>query len=80
MSKEGLLKDDELLMDVAMRGIGVQMPDEFVLRLCMLKKKADEVGMGNVTLDDYTKIEINAREEIEKRRHAKLVAEKAEKL
>ena len=40
--ENGLLNSDELLIDVAMRGIGIQLPDEFVLRLVMLKKKADE--------------------------------------
>lgn len=78
--EKGLLNSDELLIDVAMRGIGIQLPDEFVLRLVMLKKKADEKGLCNINLDDFTEIELHAKEQIEKRRHAKQVAEKAEKL
>jgi len=62
-----LLRDDEALWDVALRCIGIQLPDEYVLRFMRLLDKAKEVGLGKITLDDSVDIERGARQELERR-------------
>ena len=65
--KQGILQHGETLWDVALRGIGIQLPDEYVVRFCLLCSKANEVGLDKVTLSDLTDIEFEARKEVEKR-------------
>lgn len=65
--KNGILQQGETLWDVALRGIGIQLPDEYVIRFCLLCKKANEVGLDKVTLNDLTDIEFGAREAVEER-------------
>ena len=67
MKEKGLLRDDEALWDVALRCIGIQLPDEYVLRFVRLLDKAKEVGLGKITLDDSVDIEHGARQELERR-------------
>lgn len=57
----------ETLWDVALRGIGIQLPDEYVLRFCALTQKVNQLGIDNVTLTDLSEIEYWARHEMEKR-------------
>ena len=65
--KNGILQGEERLWDVALRGIGIVLPDEYVLRFCALLKKAGEVGLKDIRLDDLTDIEFGAHEEMERR-------------
>ena len=65
--KNGVLQGEETLWDVALRGIGIQLPDEYVLRFCALTQKANQLGLDKVTLDDMAEIEYNARKEMERR-------------
>ncbi len=63
-TKSGILKRDELLWDVAMRGIGIQLPDEYVLRFVRLLDKVKQLGLGQVSLSDFADIENEARQEM----------------
>lgn len=67
MKEKGLLRDDEALWDVALRCIGIQLPDEYVLRFIRLLDMAKEVGLGKISLNDSVDIEHYARQELERR-------------
>lgn len=58
---------DELLWDVALRGIGIGLPDEYVIRFHMLLDTIRELGMSNVTIADMATVEHMARNEMESR-------------
>ena len=65
--KNGVLQGAETLWDVALRGIGIQLPDEYVLRFCALLKRRDVTGLEKMTLSDVVEIEHEARQEMERR-------------
>ena len=65
--KNGILEGRELLWDVALRGIGIQLPDEYVLRFCALLEKYGEVGLDDISLNDFADIELSARKEMQRR-------------
>jgi hypothetical protein len=65
--KNGVLQNEETLWDVALRGIGIQLPDEYVLRFCALMKKFGNKDLPNITLSDVAEIEHEARQEMERR-------------
>lgn len=65
--KNGILQGEERLWDVALRGIGIVLPDEYVLRFCALLKKAGDVGLKDIRLSDMTDIEYDARQDAEQR-------------
>ena len=62
-----LLRGDERLWDVALRGIGISMPDEYVMRLVRLAQKVHAFGLPSIHLDDLTEIEMETSEEVRKR-------------
>ena len=65
--KKPILTDDEQLLDVALRGIGLQLPDEYVIRVALLRSLAKEKPLGTITLDDLSGIEREARKTVERR-------------
>lgn len=65
--KNGILERGELLWDVALRGIGIQLPDEYVIRFNKLAQAVNMAGVENITLDELTDIELSAREEMKRR-------------
>lgn len=65
--KNGVLTGAEVLWDVALRGIGIQLPDEYVLRFCQLVHKANQISLDKIALSDMVEIETWARQELEKR-------------
>ena len=65
--KNGILHDSEALWDVALRGIGIQLPDEYVLRFVRLMEVADKIGLEKVSLSDVVDIEHYARQEMKDR-------------
>ena len=68
MKEKGLLlRDNEALWDVALRCIGIQLPDEYVLRFVRLLDKAKEIGLGKISLNDSVDIEHYAHHELERR-------------
>ena len=71
--KAFLLTEEEHLLDVALRGIGIQLPDEYVLRFKRLLDLYGLRGLEKITLDDMVNIEEEARTDLNKR------MEKAEK-
>ena len=65
--KNGILERGELQWDVALRGIGIQLPDEYVIRFNKLAQAVNMAGVENITLDELTDIELSAREEMKRR-------------
>lgn len=65
--KNGVLQGAETLWDVALRGIGIQLPDEYVLRFCALMDKYGQKDLPNITLSDLAEIEHEARQEMKRR-------------
>lgn len=57
----------ETLWDIALRGIGIQLPDEYVLRFCQLVHKANQIGLEKISLSDMVEIETWAQQELERR-------------
>lgn len=66
-TKPGILRFPESLWDVALRSIGIQLPDEYVLRFTRLLTAAKDMGIDKVTLADIADIERDCREEVKKR-------------
>lgn len=66
-TKKGILTDGERLLDVALRGIGIQLPDEYVIRVALLRDLAKVKPLGTITLDDLSAIEREARKAVEQR-------------
>lgn len=66
-TKSGILRFPESLWDVALRSIGITLPDEYVLRFTRLLTAAKDMGIGKVTLADVSDIERDCREEVKKR-------------
>ena len=63
-----ILQGNEHLWDVALRSIGIFLPDEYVLRFVMLLEKTKEVGsLDQISLNDVVDIEKSAHEEFVKR-------------
>lgn len=65
--KNGILTKKEQLWDVALRGIGIQLPDEYVIRFVGLLTLANHCGINKLTIGDMTDIENNARQSMENR-------------
>lgn len=76
--KNGILYQKEMLWDVALRGIGIQLPDEYVIRFFKLLTLAKNRGIDKLTIKDMTEIEYNARESMEGRLKAKAERDKKE--
>jgi len=69
--KNGILTRKEQLWDVSLRGIGIQLPDEYVIRFVGLLTMAKNCGIDKLTIGDMTDIENNARQSMEYRLKAK---------
>lgn len=66
-TKQGILRFPESLWDIALRSIGIQLPDEYVLRFTRLLTAAKDVGIDKINLADISDIERDCREEVKKR-------------
>lgn len=55
-----LLTEEEHLWDIAMRAIGIQLPDEYLLRFKRLLDLYGLRGLGEISLDDVVSIEKDA--------------------
>ena len=66
-TKPGILRFPESLWDIALRSIGIQLPDEYVLRFTRLLTAANDVGIDKINLADIADIERDCREEVKKR-------------
>lgn len=58
--KAFLLTEEEHLWDVALRAIGIQLPDEYLLRFKRLLDLYGLRGLEKVSLDDVVSIEKDA--------------------
>lgn len=66
-TKPGILRFPESLWDIALRSIGIQLPDEYVLRFTRLLTAAKDVCIDKINLADIADIERDCREEVKKR-------------
>ena len=55
-TKPGILRFPESLWDIALRSIGIQLPDEYVLRFTRLLTAAKDVGIDKINLSDIADI------------------------
>ncbi|MBQ9646145.1 MAG: hypothetical protein IJV24_07300 [Prevotella sp.] len=62
-----ILQGDERLWDVALRGIGISLPDEYILRFTRLLEEVSKTGLKNITLDDMVTIQYAAHEDVRTR-------------
>lgn len=62
-----ILTNEENLISVALSVIGINLPQEFVLRVCKLQELAKEKGLKNIQLSDSVEIEHWANQEMAKR-------------
>lgn len=63
----GILTHEEHLWDIALRGIGLQLPDEYILRFVRLMALYGLKNLPNITISDFADIEHEAREELSAR-------------
>jgi hypothetical protein len=54
--KAFLLTEEEHLWDVALRGIGIQLPDEYILRFKRLLDLYGLRGLEKTTIEDFVTI------------------------
>lgn len=65
--KAFLLTESEHLWDVALRGIGIQLPDEYIIRFQKLANLCNMTELKDITIKDFAHIEVTAREELNER-------------
>jgi len=65
-----LLTEEEHLWDVALRGIGIQLPEEYVIRFTILHELFEQKGLSNIHIDELASVENIARRELSERSKA----------
>lgn len=65
--KAFLLTESEHLWDIALRGIGIQLPDEYILRFQLLVNLCNKKELKDITIEDFADIENIARRDLNDR-------------